>query len=158
MKAAIHRRFRGASTPAATIREIAQGKGQGPDLAEPDYLTLFRKISRKAIKESLAFRGTVTIESAEAKARREGGTAELLTQEVGGCRRSLGLRELLYVDDLPIITATYGYTRRDFEPIYDELGAQNLPVEIRAFPSVQKAAAQRLGKMDVVGTIPDSGA
>ena len=69
-------------------------------------------------------------------------------------KASLGLSELLYVDDLPIITATYGYTRRDFEPIYDELGAQNLPVEIRAFPSVQKAAAQRLGKMDLVGTIP----
>jgi hypothetical protein len=34
------------------------------------------------------------------------------------------------------------------------LGAQNLPVEIRAFPSVQKAAAQRLGKMDLIGTIP----
>ena len=69
-------------------------------------------------------------------------------------KKSLGLGELLYVDDLPIITATYGYTRRDFEPTYDELGAQNLPVEIRAFPSVQKAAAQRLGKMDLVGTIP----
>ena len=57
-------------------------------------------------------------------------------------------------DVRPIITATYGYTRRNFEPVYDELGAQNLPVEIRAFPSLQKAAAQRLGKMDLVGTVP----
>jgi hypothetical protein len=138
----------------ATILEIAQGKGQGPELAETGLLSAISQDLEKGIKESLAFRGTVSIESAEAKARREGETAELLTQEVSRLRVSLGLGELLYVDDLPIITATYGYTRRDFEPIYDELGAQNLPVEIRAFPSVQKAAAQRLGKMDLIGTIP----
>jgi len=138
----------------AMILEIAQGKGQGAELAEAGLLSAISQDLEKAIKESLAFRGTVSIESAEAKARREGETAELLTQEVGRLKASLGLSELLYVDDLPIITATYGYTRRDFEPIYDELGAQNLPVEIRAFPSVQKAAAQRLGKMDLVGTIP----
>ena len=138
----------------ATILEIAQGRGQGPELAETGLLSAISQDLEKGIKESLAFRGTVSIESAEAKARREGETAELLTQEVSRLRVSLGLGELLYVDDLPIITATYGYTRRDFEPIYDELGAQNLPVEIRAFPSVQKAAAQRLGKMDLIGTIP----
>ena len=138
----------------ATILEIAQGKGQGPELADAGLLSAISQDLKKAIKESLAFRGTVSIESAEAKARREGETAELLTQEISRLRVSLGLGELLYVEDLPIITATYGYTRRDFEPTYDELGAQNLPVEIRAFPSVQKAAAQRLGKMDLVGTIP----
>ncbi|HEY1657502.1 MAG TPA: hypothetical protein VGG14_04100 [Candidatus Sulfotelmatobacter sp.] len=138
----------------AMILEIAQGKGQGAELAEAGLLSAISQDLEKAIKESLAFRGTVSIESAEAKAHREGETAELLTQEVGRLRASLGLSELLYVDDLPIITATYSYTRRDFEPIYDELGAQNLPVEIRAFPSVQKAAAQRLDKMDLVGTIP----
>jgi hypothetical protein len=138
----------------ATILEIAQGKGQGPELAKAGLLDTISQDLEKAIRESLAFRGTVSIESAEAKARREGETAELLTQEVARLRVSLGLSELLYVDDLPIITATYGYTRRNFEPIYDELGAQNLPVEIRAFPSVQKAAAQRLGKMDLIGTIP----
>src|SRR5262249_17461695 len=85
---------------------------------------------------------------------REGAAAELLAGEISRLRNSLGLAELLYVDDLPIITATYGYTRRDFKPVYDELGAQNLPVEIRAFPSVQKYAAQQLGKLDLVGTIP----
>jgi DNA-directed RNA polymerase subunit M/transcription elongation factor TFIIS len=138
----------------ATILEIAQGKGQGPELAETGLLSAISQDLEKGIKESLAFRGTVSIESAEAKARRESETAELLTQEVSRLRISLGLGELLYVDDLPIITATYGYTRRAFEPIYDELGAHNLPVEIRAFPSVQKAAAQRLGKMDLIGTIP----
>jgi hypothetical protein len=137
----------------ATILEIAQGKAQGPELAETGLLNMVSQDLEKAIKESLAFRGTVSIESAEQKAR-EGDAAELLAGEVSRLRNSLGLAELLYVDDLPIITATYGYTRRSFEPIYDELGAHNLPVEIRAFPSVQKYAAQQLGKMDLVGTIP----
>lgn len=53
-----------------------------------------------------------------------------------------------------MITATYGYTRRHFEPTYEELNARNLPVEIRSFPAVQKFAAQALGRTDLVGTIP----
>lgn len=137
----------------ATIVEIAQGKAPGPELSESGLLHTVSEDLEKAIKESLAFRGTVSIEPAEQKAR-EGDAAEILAEEVSRLRNSLGLAELLYVDDLPIITATYGYTRRSFEPVYDELGAHNLPVEIRAFPSVQKYAAQQLGKMELVGTIP----
>jgi hypothetical protein len=137
----------------ATILEIAQGKGQGPELAETGLLNTVSQDLEKAIKESLAFRGTVSVEPAEHKAR-EGDTGELLAEEITRLKNSLGLAELLYVDDLPIITATHGYTRRNFEPTYDELGAQNLPVEIRAFPSVQKYAAQQLGKMELIGTIP----
>ena len=137
----------------ATILEIAQGKRQQPELAEKGLLSAVSQDLEKAIKESLAFRGTVSVEPAEQKAR-EGDVAGLLVADVSRLRDFLGLAELLYVDDLPIITATYGYTRRNFEPVYDELGAQNLPVEIRAFPSLQKYAAQQLGKMDLVGTIP----
>lgn len=137
----------------ATILEIAQGKGQGPDLEDAGLLSAISQDLEKAIKESLAFRGTVTIEPAEQKAR-ESDAAELLAGELSALRNSLGLAELLYVDDLPIITATYGYTRRSFEPTYEDLGAHNLPVEIRAFPAVQKTAAQRLGKMDLIGTVP----
>ena len=137
----------------ATIVEIAQGKGQEPELVETGLLNAVSQDLEKAIKESLAFRGTVRVEPAEQKAR-EGDATQLLAEETTRLRHSLGVAELLYVDDLPIITATYGYTRRSFEPVYDELGAQNLPVEIRAFPSVQKYAAQQLGKMDLMGTIP----
>ncbi len=137
----------------ATVAEIAQGKAHEPELADSGLLSAISEDLEKAIKESLAFRGTVSVESAEQKAR-ESDAAELLADEVSRIRSSLGLAELLYVDDLPIITATYGYTRRSFEPVYDELGARNLPVEIRAFPSVQKAAAQRLGKLELFGTIP----
>lgn len=136
------------------IAKLTQTKGKKPEPAETGLLSAVSQDLEKAIKESLAFRGQVTTEPADVKARREGGTGDLLTAEIAKLKASLGLSELLYVDDLPIITATYGYTRRDFEPTYEELGAHNLPVEIRAFPSVHNVAAQRLGRPDLVGTLP----
>jgi hypothetical protein len=108
----------------------------------------------KGIRESLAFRTTVTHLAVEQKAQQEGGISDLVKREVGSLKVSLGIAEMLYVEDLPIISATVGYTRRDFNPTYEELGAQNLPVEIRAFPALQKTNAQRLGRPDIVGTIP----
>ena len=139
----------------ARIAEIATGKGQGPAFA--DSRGLLNSVSQdleKGIKESLAFRGSVTTLPAEEKARSEGGTSDLLADEISRLKTSMGICELLYVDDLPIITATYGYTRRHFEPTYEELGARNLPVQIRAFPALQKTAAQRLGRVDLIGTVP----
>jgi hypothetical protein len=61
---------------------------------------------------------------------------------------------LRYVEDLPVITASVGYTRRSFEPTYEELGAKRVPTQIRAFPSLQKDAAQRFGRPDLLGTVP----
>jgi hypothetical protein len=138
----------------AVILAIAQGKTPEEEITETGLLQSVPQDLEKAIKESLAFRGTVSVENAEHKAAQEGAAAPLLAEEVCRLKASLGLGELLYVDDLPIITATYGYTRRSFEPTYEELKAQNLPVEIRAFPSVQKFAAQQLGRMELVGTLP----
>lgn len=137
----------------AKIAEIATGKGQGPAAAETGLLSSVSPDLEKGIKESLAFRGTVTTVAAEEKARAEGGTSSLLTAEIATLKASIGIEELLYVDDLPIIAATYGYTRRDFEPTYEELGAV-LPVQIRSFPPIQKTAAQRLGRIDLIGTVP----
>ena len=136
------------------ILKITQGGEKQQRLPETGLLSAISQDLEKAIKESLAFRGQVTTESAEAKARREGDTAHLLSADIANLKTSLGLRELLYVDDLPIITATYCYTRRDFEPMYEELGAHNLPIEVRAFPAVQNTSAQRLGRPDLVGTLP----
>jgi hypothetical protein len=136
------------------IGEIATGKNPAPSFAPAGLLDSISPDLEKGIKESLAFRGTVTTIPATEKARMDGGTSASLTQDVIRLQAFLGINELLYVDDLPIITATYGYTRRSFEPVYEELGAHDLPVQIRAFPPLQKAAAQRLGKVDVVGTLP----
>jgi len=67
---------------------------------------------------------------------------------------ALGIAELLYVEDLPVISASLGYTRRSFEPTYEELGAKKAPTQIRAFPSLQKEATQGLGKPELLGTVP----
>jgi len=67
---------------------------------------------------------------------------------------ALGIAELLYVEDLPVISASIGFTRRSFEPTYEELGAKRVPTEIRAFPSLQKDATQGLGKPELLGTVP----
>jgi|SRR5579859_23035 len=67
---------------------------------------------------------------------------------------ALGIAELLYVEDLPVISASIGYTRRSFEPTYEELGAKRAPTQIRAFPSLQREATQGLGKPELLGTVP----
>jgi hypothetical protein len=67
---------------------------------------------------------------------------------------ALGVAELLYVEDLPVISASVGYTRRSFEPTYEELGAKRAPTQIRAFPSLQREATQGLGKPELLGTVP----
>lgn len=136
------------------IAEVATGKVSGPSRSDAGLLQSVPADLEKGIKESLAFRATVTTLPAEEKAQRDGGTSQSLVQDAARLKASLGIHELLYVDDLPIITATYGFTRRHFEPTYEELGAHNLPVEIRTFPAVQKAAAQSVGRIDLIGTVP----
>lgn len=108
----------------------------------------------KGLRESVALRTTVHSKPVQDVARTGGGSSELLLDRVNGRCRSLGLSEVLLVDDLPVMTAAFGYTRRSFEPTYSELGAQSLPTEIRVFPSLQEHAARRLGRADIAGTVP----
>lgn len=138
-------------------RLIVQAASGGPPQAEEsvdESLVPTSPDLEKALRESLAFRQTVSVRPAVTLACQSGGSTELLTQRIELTRGRLGIRELLLVDDLPVITATFGYTRRSFEPTYEELSAKNLPIQIRAFPSLQRPAAQRLGRPEVVGTIP----
>lgn len=136
------------------IVDIVTGKVTTPSPSEQGLLPQLSADLEKAIKESLALRGTVTTVPFDEKVQREGGTSQALLPEIRRLKDTLGLDEILYVDDLPVITATYGYTRRHFEPTYEELNAKNLPVEIRAFPAVPRFTAQALGRPDIVGTIP----
>lgn len=138
----------------ARLAAVASGQPISEPVAANALLETVTPELEKGIRESLAFRTTVTHLPVEEKARSEGGLSELVRREVDDLKRSLGISEMLYVEDLPIISATIGYTRRDFNPTYEELGAQGLPVEIRAFPALQKASAQRLARPEIVGTIP----
>lgn len=108
----------------------------------------------QALNESLAFRTTVTADPALEVAERAQGATALLSEEIKRTCKNLGLREVSLVRDLPVISATYGYTRRSFEPTYEELSAKDLPTQIRAFPSVDHKAAQMLGRPELVGTVP----
>ncbi|WP_143305524.1 hypothetical protein [Marispirochaeta aestuarii] len=110
---------------------------------------------QSSIRESLAFRSTVTTIDAMSVIDSEDSATALLADEIANTRSQLGIKDLMLVEDLPVITATFGYTRRSFLPTFEELSAQDLPTEIRAFPSLDKyAAAQRLGRPELVGTVP----
>jgi hypothetical protein len=124
--------------------EAALGQQDPPPDIAPDIV--------KGIQESLAFRTTINTRPALALARQsEGG--ELRVDRIAELQRELGLAEIALVDGLPVITATFGYTRRSFEPTYEELGSR-LPAEVRMFPSLDRFAANRLGRHDLIGTIP----
>jgi hypothetical protein len=108
----------------------------------------------RAIEESIAFRTKVDSQSAIAIAQQGGSASELIIEKIKESIDNLGLCELQAVDDLPMISAAFGYTRRTFEPTYDELSAKDLPTQIRAFPSVTREQAQSYGRADLVGTVP----
>jgi hypothetical protein len=109
---------------------------------------------RQAIQESIAFRETVHTRQALQIACAGGGATALLDERIKEAIRNLGLQEVLIVDDLPVISATYGYTRRSFEPTYQELSSSSLPTQIRVFPSLDRVAVQRLGRPDLFGAVP----
>ncbi len=106
----------------------------------------------RAVYESLAFRQNVT--SRDATSVAEGSVSAASLSGIERVYRHLGLREVRLVDDLPVITATFGYTRRSFEPTYEELGAAALPTTIRPFPSIDERAARRIQRPENKGTVP----
>lgn len=133
----------GGRTASSNSQET--NPGYAPPILAPDL--------NKALQESLAFRTTVNTRPALDLAR-ESATGELLSGQTQHLTTMLGLREIALVDDLPVINATFGYTRRSFEPTYEELGAKELPTEIRVFPSLDLRAAHRLGRDELAGSVP----
>jgi hypothetical protein len=134
-----------AEAASASASAKSEETSEGPVQTSPDI--------PKAILESLAFRQSVSTRSVDTVIQDSGPGGNEMSR-IRQTQSRLGIRELLIVDDLPVITATFGYTRRTFEPTYDELSAKALPTQIRAFPVLERAAAQRLGRLDVVGTFP----
>ncbi|HKV33299.1 MAG TPA: hypothetical protein VJP89_03235 [Pyrinomonadaceae bacterium] len=108
----------------------------------------------RAIEEALAFRQTIDCKPAIEIARQGGSATALLLTQVTEDITRLGMREILAMSDLPVILASFGYTRRTFEPTYSELTAKNLPTRIRPFPSLDQDAARRLGRPDLAGAVP----
>lgn len=124
--------------------EAAHEQQESPPETAPDIT--------KAIREGLAFRTTVNTHPALALVR-QSTAGQLLVDRIAELQRELGFAEIALVDDLPVITATFGYTRRTFETVYEELNTR-LPTEVRMFPSLDTFAANRLSRQDLIGTIP----
>lgn len=120
---------------------------------DDDWVISDREIER-VVSESLAFKLNVNSRSATALAAESGGATAALIPDIERLYRRLGIRDLRWVEDLPVIAATYGYTRRSFEPTYQELGSAALPTQIRPFPSLDDRAARRLGQPETKGTVP----
>lgn len=67
----------------------------------------------------------------------------------------LGIRRIEYVEDLPVITSVFGFSRRSADPIYREEAAnQDFPTTIRPFPSLDDDAARVLQRPQAAGTTP----
>jgi hypothetical protein len=107
----------------------------------------------KSVREAVAFRETVRSQNAiqMLSSRTEG--RGLFEDAVNACSL-LGFKDVSLIEDLPIITATFGYTRRTFEPTYEEYGAKTLPTYIRPFYSLDAFAARKISRPDFEGAIP----
>jgi hypothetical protein len=136
------------------IAQAVTGGGQESAPPEDDSLVPQASDIERAVREAIAFRTTVDSRSAVETARRGGSAPALLIGRIEQTTQRLGLCELKTVSDLPMISAAFGYTRRTFEPTYDELTAKNLPTQIRAFTPVDRDEARRMGRPDLQGTIP----
>jgi hypothetical protein len=136
------------------IAQAATSSGNSVAAPEDDALVPRAEDMERAVSESIAFRTTVDSRPAVETARTGGSASGLLIEQIEQAIRRLGLCELRTVSDLPMISATFGYTRRTFEPTYDELTAKGLPTQIRAFTPVDREEARRMSRPDLQGTIP----
>jgi len=133
------------ATGSTTLERVPRPAGRLQHL-HPDLV--------KSITESLALKTTVrTTPYTQILGQDQHGATAGLLQEITRAHQRLGLRPTLLVDDLPVISATFGYTRRSFEPTYEENGAL-LPTHLRAFYPLEQFAAKRIGRPGAVGTIP----
>lgn len=109
----------------------------------------------KNINESIAFETTVSRQSVM-EFLRKAGSEETMLDRHSKTLKALGLKELKLVSDLPIVTATFGFTRRSYEPTYSEpeFGADQLATTLRAFPAITSYGARAAGREDIQGTIP----
>lgn len=111
-----------------------------------DIVTLLRESI--ALKTTVRMRPYVAVLSADV-----GGATVGLLPEITEAQRRLRLRPIQLVEDLPVISATFGFSRRSFEPTYEEDGAL-LPTQIMPFYSLDNYAAQRLDNLSIRGTTP----
>jgi DNA-directed RNA polymerase subunit RPC12/RpoP len=139
------------------IGEIATSGGlQKPPLGNQEQKPSFLLTPelQRSVQESLAFKTTVHTTSYTDLLRQDRQSAPAgLLPEITQAHQRLGLRPLLLVDDLPVISATFGFTRRSFGPTYEENNVQ-LPTHLRPFYPLDQYAAKSISRPGAIGTIP----
>ena len=110
----------------------------------------------QSIEESLAFRTSVKSRPVREILLNCSGATSLFQEEIANLSNRLGLNRIRMVEDLPVISTSFGFTRRSFEPTYDEeaLNAHGLPTQIRPFYAFGRSAARRIDRSDLVGAVP----
>jgi hypothetical protein len=107
----------------------------------------------RGVKESIALRHTVrTVEVTEVLRQNPKNGSSHIEHQLQ-LQRQLGIREMLVVEDLPVIVASFGYTRRSSEPTFEE-DRKQMPTRVRAFPRLDEAGLRLVGQPQLKGTIP----
>ena len=151
---------RGDQEQASRLRrqlvDVATGEKPAGSTEESRGLRDAPEVVLRSLEESLALKQSVSVRNAEEVLATSTSASSLLAREIADQQERLGIRRVALVDDLPIIAATFGYTRRTFDETYNEdsLGAANLPTQLRSFYPLAHQAARRLGRADLAGTIP----
>lgn len=140
---------------AALSRDDSQADQEGgrEEVQAPDFIASFAPDLHQAIEESIAAKTRVHGRPALDLAIADSGATGLLREEILALTKRLGLTELRVIEDLPILTATFGYSRRTFEPTYEERNIC-LPTTLQHFGALSRDAARALGQASLEGRIP----
>src|SRR5262249_25405942 len=136
---------------AGIQREIALAASQTRSSTEPSASRVLNLSSDvvQSVRESVALLSTV--HRTDVRTLQPDGDGRGL----GTLLERLGIKTLEFVEDLPVITAVFGYSRRSPDPEYEEeRAAQKFPTTLRSFPTLDDDAARVLGRPQAVGTTP----
>lgn len=141
------------------VRALASGLSPAPQRqpAIPRPSVRLQDDAERAIREALAFGTTVRTRAAVDLARANASITPSSLEEVTLVLTRLGIDEFSIVDDLPVITATFGYSRRSSDPQYEEPEIAKdikLPTTIRPFRPLDRKAANAIDKPQLVGSSP----
>src|SRR6185312_12007129 len=107
----------------------------------------------KGVKESQALLETVHLRSARGVGESGGGPSAENLDEFDQLMAALGLSRLDVVADLPIVTASFGFTRRSVDPEHEEF-QQRIATSLRPFPVLDDRASLTSGRHDLPGKHP----
>lgn len=109
----------------------------------------------KNVRESIALLSTVRRTDARRLFATRPSSPDNHETTVGGAMGRLGIRAIEYAEDIPVVSAVFGYSRRSPDPDYQEgKASQRFPTTLRPFPNLDDAAARAVARPQAVGTVP----